>query len=105
MAGYGLADAAARIFAEERSSKNPDVEWDPERTNRKSRAFLRHNAVTGRRYLWQTGDAGQRATVAARVLIWMGLPDRVISDRVHARECKRLGEVNYRTPSVSCPVA
>jgi len=66
---FAIADCCARIFADWRTSKHPDPD------DAAVRQFLRAQAVRGLRYLWQTGDCYQRATVACRVAIWMHHPD------------------------------
>lgn len=81
---YALADCCARIFAEWRTSKHP------EQDDAKVRQMLREQAVRGLRYLWQTGDYGQRATVACRVAIWMHHPNvstlqKAVTEREKAR--------------------
>lgn len=81
---YALADCCARIFAEWRTSKHPEPD------DAKVRQMLRDQAVRGLRYLWQTGDAGQRATVACRVAIWMhhanvSALQKMVSEREKAR--------------------
>ena len=88
-ATYALADCAARILDEWRTSKHPA----PDDAN--VRQILRQNAVDGLRYLWQTGDAMQRTTVACRVVIWVRrLKSHELAawhTRITAREKARLG--------------
>lgn len=65
---FALADCAARAFAAQRTSENPDLE------DAKCRQFLRAEPVRALRYLWKSGDVDQRSTVAARVGVWMRRP-------------------------------
>jgi len=82
---YALADCCARIFAEWRTSKHPESD------DAKVRQILRDQAVIGLRYLWQTGDYSQRATVACRVAIWMHHPNvSALQKTVVEREKARL---------------
>ena len=81
---YALADCAARSFAEWRTSKHPEPD------SAKARQYLRAEPVRAIRYLWKTGDASQRTTVAARVAIWMNRPVKEIMARVDQRENARL---------------
>lgn len=84
MDSYSLADCAARGFAEWRTSKHPRAD------DAKCRQYLREAPVRALRYLWRTGDAQQRRTVAARVAIWMEKPDTPkLSMRVYERETRR----------------
>ena len=79
---YGLAECAAREFAEYRTAKLPDDE--------RFRRYLRADPVRALRYLWRTGNAEQRSLVAARVAIWMKRPDvGRISNSVLERERAR----------------
>jgi len=85
MESYALADCCARIFAEWRTSKHPEAD------DAKVRQILRDQAVRGLRYLWQTGDYSQRATVACRVAIWMKHPNvSTLQKTVVEREKARL---------------
>lgn len=65
IAAHCLADCAARVFAEHRTKRTPGA-WGAE-----IRRAMRAPAVRALRHLWRTGDAEQRATVAARVGAWM----------------------------------
>lgn len=83
--GYALADSAARVFAEERTTKFPGEDYA------RSRRFLRESPVHALRFLWKNGDVSLRTTVACRVAVWMGRPVKEIGDRITAREKARLG--------------
>src|ERR1035441_10991101 len=76
---YAIADNAARVFAAERTSKNPE-DWAVQ-----SRKTLRWPAVKTLRWLWKTGDVSQRLTVAIRVAVWMGRDAAVLTERIKAR--------------------
>lgn len=89
MDGFAIVDCAARIFAEERTSKWPD-------NSSAIRSFCRQNAVASLRYLWRTGDFDQRATVASRVAVWMNRTAQEIRSRVILREKARLATVQHQ---------
>ncbi len=78
-----LADCAARVFSQQRTSRNAGND------NATTRQILRQSAVESLRYLWATGDHNQRATVAARVAVWMSRPAGEIQSRVYDREKAR----------------
>ena len=88
LAALAMADNAAQILAKYRTApKAGEPDFD---LNLRVRAMLRGNSVTALRYLWETGDAGQRATVAARVGIWMKTERVITGDmRIYAREKAR----------------
>lgn len=83
IACLSLADCAASKFAEWRTSKQDDIY---------ARQYLRTESVRALRFLWATGDADQRASMAARVAVWMDRPVKEIHDRVLARERAREGK-------------
>ena len=79
-----VVDCAAKTFAEMRPSRTQS--WGSA-----SRTICRQHAVTALRWLWKTGDASQRATVASRVAVWMLRPNvNHICSRVYERESGRL---------------
>lgn len=82
MDGFHLADVAAHVFAEFRTSK-----WDF--TTPEFRALFRQSAVSALRCLWKVGDSDLRATVAARVAVWMRRDVATIRARVKEREAGR----------------
>jgi hypothetical protein len=81
---FALADCAARIFAEERTSRNKEG-WAV-----KGRQMLREPATRALRHLWRTGSVDQRVTVATRVAIWMKRPAQETQIRIKRRETARL---------------
>ena len=80
-ANIALADVAAQAFANARTSKypedTPNLRW-----------IMRHWSVEALRFLWKNGDAQNRASIAARVQIWMRAKQS--SDAILAREKDRL---------------
>lgn len=56
--------------------------------------YLRGYCIPGLRWLWRTGDANTRATLAARVAVWRGRKTeevRALQSRILARELGRKG--------------
>lgn len=77
--GYHVTDVAARVLAEERPSKQRSP-------------ILRLSAVEALRFVWRKGGVDNRATVAARVHVWLGHDQervKATSSRVEAREIAR----------------
>lgn len=83
---FSLSECAAVCFSNWRTSKNPSKD------EAATRRIMRSQAVEALRFLWATGNADQRATVTARVAIWMERPTKEIRDRVLARERAREGK-------------
>lgn len=85
-----IVDCAARVLAEERPSAAPEMSSN-------MRSYLRANAVETLRWLWQTGDVEERATIVARVHVWLKTnrttPAR---QRVTQRETARQATIDLR---------
>jgi hypothetical protein len=62
---YAVVDCAAAMFSRHR----PDAGQRPEDSN--LRKFFRAQPVKVLRLVWRDGDRSERATVAARVLVWL----------------------------------
>ena len=83
-AALALADCCARILSE-----HPPIGVETWQGERQARARLIREAVQGLRFLWSTGDACQRSTVAARVRVWLRKDGD--AERFMKRESARLG--------------
>jgi hypothetical protein len=86
-AHLAMCDNAARVLAQHRPAKNPLSETDRD-LDQRVRMILRESAVTALRWLWKSGDAHERSTVAARVAVWLNR-DPKVSLRVRDREKAR----------------
>lgn len=85
MDAFALADCCARVLAD-----HPAIKVEAYEGQRGTRAILVEPSIRALRFLWKTGDAHQRALVAARVAVWLKrTPESV---RIYAREKARLTE-------------
>lgn len=78
-----VADCAAQVLARNRGSSvggNGDAH---ESEFSCLRTYMRSNPVRALRHIWKNGEKSDRATLAARVLIWCDKKDRI--DRVRDR--------------------
>jgi hypothetical protein len=89
---YHIAETAARVLCKEHPKKCGDLGGLDFQVASNLRIMARRSAVATLRWLWRTGTAEQRRTVACRVAVWVrqapGVND--IGARVQLREEKRL---------------
>jgi len=95
---YHIADCAAQCLSHYPPEPRPDYLTQEQHSN--LRGMMRAGAVSTLRWLWRTGDADQRATVAARVHVWLGRKphETQISQRVVLRERSRRARKSHRVP-------
>lgn len=81
-----LSDSLAQQFVKNYPSTREEQKW---------RQYFRGFCVPGLRWLWRTGDANTRTTLAARVAVWRERKTedvRELQTRILARELGRKGE-------------
>lgn len=88
---YHIAETAARVLWEEQPCRQSDLAGLDFQVASNLRRMARESAVATLRWLWRTGHAEQRRTVACRVHVWLSKdasPD--YGPRIQARESERL---------------
>lgn len=90
LAAYHIADCAAQCLSHYPPEPCPDYLTQEQHSN--IRGMMRGGSVSTLRWLWRTGNAEQRATVAARLHVWLGHKpqETQIAHRVLTRERARL---------------
>jgi len=79
-----ISDSLAQQFVKNYPSKREKQEW---------RQYFRNFCVPGLRWIWRTGDANARTTLAARVAVWRERKAEDVHDlqsRILARELNRV---------------
>lgn len=79
-----IADSLAQKFANTFPSKEANPNW---------RGYVRTYCIPGLRWLWKSGDANTRTTLAARVAIWRDRKTedvKALQTRILSRELARV---------------